>query len=158
MVINDEEDDGTPLYQVPKPDVNSAGEKCRPEKKHNVSKAQNKISQADIHKRELPLKSKREKKKPELSNNSEEQLKVAQSYIVTLEAKLNGTQDANRILRQDLKRIGGVTEVAVKSENVHQQKEFIMRSDNISRSKASSLKESIIVMELVNTRRNSLEH
>ena len=38
MVINDEENDGTPLHQEPNPDVNSAGEKCRPEKKKQKKK------------------------------------------------------------------------------------------------------------------------
>ena len=50
-------------------------------------------------------KSKRGKKTELPPNISEDQLKLAQSYFVTLERKVNDLEDSNNILKQELKAI-----------------------------------------------------
>ena len=101
-------------------------------------------------------------KKPEVPNPSEDQLKLAQSYIVTLEHKINDLEDSNSLLKQELKYSGKAPNDPVTNSR---QVDGVSQAGSSftcgisGNNDTSGLRERInsIEMELMKSRLNSLE-
>ena len=107
--------------------------------------------------------SKPRRKKPEVPSNSDDQLKLAQSYIVTLERKINDLEDSNSLLKQELKYSERTTEYPArndrKSDSPPVGGPVLTNHITTSHCDPSDMRERLntIEMELMRSRLTSLE-
>ena len=97
-------------------------------------------------------------KKADTPHDNDDQLKLAQTYIVSLERKNCDLQDSVNLLKQELNMVK--VEATGNNEKPQHHTASAVNSGNITYSEANALRErlSSIELELVKTRMSSLEH